>query len=363
MSLATAQAALEAALGAANSPHYVTLSGGEPFLARSLVRRVVSSIRKRDSGSDPIECTILTNGTLVNEDDLDFLVAHDVELQVSFDGGGSAAEPRGAGTNETVLHRLSAALERQPDWARTRLAVGMVVHTATLPSLAESVERLMAEGVSHIRAAPLLTHDPGWGETSFDQLEAQLARLVTTSVSRWRTTRQVPLELLRRSRRASDAPRETPGAPCRVASPQSFTVDPDGRAWGCPALAASLQTLPGLGRVASERLALGHVGDPGFRRRLERLPLVAGSLPLLANRTARWSSHGRCDSCEFSEQCSVCPAATVHIPGVLDPNRVPDHQCGFQRAVIAARQRFQDRVEGPTWLSRPATWPRTTTKS
>lgn len=353
LSTATARSALEAALGAGNPPHSVTLSGGEPFLSPTLVRRVVSAIREGPQTSQPIACTVITNGTLVRDADLDFLAEHDVKLQVSFDGAASAQARRGPGTYETVIRLLHQALGRQSDWARDGLSVAMIVQAATVPTLARSVSLLLSVGIREILISPLMTADPGWRRSTREQLEEQVERVVTASHRVWERTGDVPVSFLQSGRRPSRPTRKrTAGALCFASSPESVAVDPDGRAWGCPAFMASVQRLPTLGRRIAEKLELGDVHAPAFSERLTGLPRTAGHLPLLGERAKKWSWRGPCRDCAFFEECFVCPATTTHIPGNRDPHRMPDHHCDFQFTTSKARRRFLGQT-GPNWLLAP----------
>lgn len=350
MSFTTAQASLDAVLGAGEAPHEVVLSGGEPFLAAAVVRRVVGAIRERPEPAGPVECSALTNGTLITDDDLDFLARHDVALQVSFDGVPAAQARRAPRTHDKVLSLLERTLARQPAWARRRLSVAMIVQAATVSTLARSVRGLLSLGVGKIILGPLMTHDPGWRRATLRQLEGQVEEIVTASRRLRAHTGTVPVSFLQSNRGASAPVTRVPGAFCSVSSSESVTVDPDGHAWGCPSFTGSVQRLPPLGRAAAERLDLGDVVESGFRNRLARLPRRAGLLPLLRDRHKKWTWRGRCRDCSLFQQCLVCPVTTAHAPGNRDPHRIPAHQCDFQFVTLAARRDFLGQAGGLDWL-------------
>lgn len=169
------------------------------------------------------------------------------------------------------------------------------------------------------------------------------------SLEHWERTGEIPVTFLRPSARR----RETVGPRafvCAAPAGRNVAVDPTGRAWGCPSFVPGFQRLPPLGEEAAAGLHLGDVRHPDFRQRLAELPRRAGTVPLLVTREERRSLSGRCVDCPHAEQCLVCPAATCFIPGNRDPHRIPDNQCDFQRLILEARQRFQQRVAGPSLL-------------
>jgi sulfatase maturation enzyme AslB (radical SAM superfamily) len=307
---------------------------------------VVSLLRSHRGRHGTIECTVLTNGTLVADADIDFLAHHDVNLQVSFDGVETAQARRAPATHGRILRRLEGAIERQATWARGHLSVAMTTQAATVGTLSRSVRLLLSAGVQDIRLGPLTTHDPGWVRSVAGQLEEQVDRLTTDSRRHWERTGEVPVDFLSPNRRRRRSPGgRPPGAVCAVASPESVTIDPDGRAWACPAFAGSVQSLAVQDAEVWGHLDLGSVLAPGFRRALAQLPRQAGRLPLLKDKERKVSARGSCVDCPVFAQCMTCPASAVHAPGNRDPHRIPDHQCDFQLVTLQARRRFLAQID------------------
>jgi sulfatase maturation enzyme AslB (radical SAM superfamily) len=351
----TARDAVRNTLAAGDPPHRVVISGGEPFLAPELIRSVIRYARDHEALTGRVECAVLTNGTLVTDEDLDFLAAHDVELQLSFDGVESAQAHRAPGTFARLDGLIARARKRQRNWASHRLSVAMMLQGSTVSTLAESIRYLLGVGVSEIGVEPLATHDPGWTPLSGGRLATQVDAVVRDSLDHWERTGEIPVTFLRLSARR----RETAGPRafvCAAPSGRNVAVDPSGRAWGCPSFVPGLQRLPPLGEEAAAGLHLGDVRHPDFRQRLAELPRRAGTVPLLLARAKGRSVSGRCGDCPHAEQCLVCPAATCFIPGNRDPHRIPDNQCDFQRLTLEARQRFHRRAAGPSLLRETRCW-------
>ncbi|MBS0374598.1 MAG: SPASM domain-containing protein [Proteobacteria bacterium] len=89
MSLATALEAVDALLrdGDAAAPFTVGFLGGEPFVNRALIHKVVAygSQRAAERGLD-VRYSVTTNGTLLEEGDLELMRSHRFAVTVSIDG-------------------------------------------------------------------------------------------------------------------------------------------------------------------------------------------------------------------------------------------------------------------------------------
>ncbi len=350
MSTEIAEAAVRIVLAAGDPPHRVVLSGGEPLLARDLVHQVIRSARDRAGESDSIDCVILSNGTLVNDDDLDLLAATDTELQLSFDGLGQ--DRRAPGSAVPLGRLIARTMLRHPSWARRRLSVAMMVQGATVSTLAASIRSLLVWGVAEIGVEPLATHDPDWTGVARERLRQQVEEVATDSLAHWGRTGRLPVTFLRkaaRRRNESDAERSSPFV-CGAPTGRNVAVDPRGRAWACPSFVASLQRLPPLGEEAATALHLGDVRHPDFSRRLADLPRRSGAVPLLRLSPERRSARGRCVDCPHAVDCLVCPAATCFVPGRRDPHWIPDNQCDFQWITLEERRRVQQRIAGASLL-------------
>jgi hypothetical protein len=201
-------------------------------------------------------------------------------------------------------------------------------------------------GVPAVSVEPLATHDPGWSRLSRRRLEVAVREIVSHSLAHHDRTGGVPVTFLRGSGEGPSPVRATSPFVCGAASGTNVTVDPDGRAWACPAVVPSLQQLPPMAREAASALCLGDVRSPDFPRRLAELPRRAGPAPLLQSSRERRSSGGRCRDCELVSDCRVCPLCTAFVPGNPDPHWVPENQCDFQQVTLPARRRFQDRIGG-----------------
>lgn len=89
MSWETAQAAIEFFLSQAvtDGPLRVDFFGGEPLTAFPLMERVVSTLKERGrERNQEVSYSVSSNGTILNDKIIDFLIKNDFHFQVSIDG-------------------------------------------------------------------------------------------------------------------------------------------------------------------------------------------------------------------------------------------------------------------------------------
>lgn len=67
------------------APEKIELWGGEPFLYWAKIKRLVPALAARFPGA---QVSIITNGSLLDREKLDFIAAHDIAITISHDGPG-----------------------------------------------------------------------------------------------------------------------------------------------------------------------------------------------------------------------------------------------------------------------------------
>ncbi len=67
-------------------PCSITFWGGEPLLNFDIIKYIVNSYKAKEKKHDNVCWSIITNGTIMNCDILDFCYSHDIVLQISLDG-------------------------------------------------------------------------------------------------------------------------------------------------------------------------------------------------------------------------------------------------------------------------------------
>jgi uncharacterized protein len=154
--------------------------GGEPFANRAGLRRATELAAElaRERGVQ-IGFSVTTNGTLLTEEDAEFLAAHCFNVTVSLDGVGAkhdALRPfkDGRGSFDRIADRLRPALDRQ---GRIDLAARVTVTPRNL-DLLETLEGLVALGFRTVGFSPMLSSPAGRDEMSPDDLERMLDQMI-----------------------------------------------------------------------------------------------------------------------------------------------------------------------------------------
>jgi MoaA/NifB/PqqE/SkfB family radical SAM enzyme len=341
MAWATAKAALDFMLANAPRPFSVEFSGGEPLLAPDLPQRCMDYLDSRRNAHDAISYGVTTNGTLLTTEVIDILASRDVRLRLSFDGPPGAQGFRGEGTYDRLDALIDEMRTRHSDWFSRRFGVNAVLHPRSLSIWAETARYLLAKSVPEILFYPAVGWPGEWSPAHADTLDRQAMKIADISAGRREKAAPTPVLFLR-----GQEPYEPPGdgAICGAAEGAGICVDSNGRAWACPFFTGSSSARSALRDEAALAMKLGEVRDRDLAERVGALPEKAAALRLMTHRREKFSSYGRCCDCEFLSECFLCPAAVSHQPGNMDPDKVPDFFCAYQRATVKARRLFQGRT-------------------
>jgi uncharacterized protein len=235
--------------------------GGEPLLARKLIRHVVGRAERLAAEQGRAAgFSVTTNGTALTPEDARFLADHHFTVNVSLDGLGAVHDRRrGAGTYGRIMENLGPLLgggRRQ-----ARLFARMTVGPSNLPHVVETIAGLVDSGFDGVGLAPVLEGADG------QRLDASGLRLLSGAMeecaAEWKRRRAegrpYPFtnltEALGRLQQGSNRPH-----PCGAAG-NYLAVDVDGRYRPCH-------------RFLSSEVSLGHVSHgpdhAGRARWLER---------------------------------------------------------------------------------------------
>ena len=340
LSLDELETALSWGIHSAAGKLEILFLGGEPLLEFPLIRQAVEYVEAHQPPDKQVVFRISTNGTLLTDEILKFLERHSFEIQLSFDGLAAAQDLRAPGTFPILDGWLDRWRKDYPDFLRQHLTVSILVVPQNLAYLPDSIRYLVSKGVGNISVAPGITCDSDWRIGSIEELDAVLGQVCEFSLRHRERAGEIPVLLFRDTREdPSDQPQELPM--CGILNGHILTVDVDSQAYGCAAFAGSCQefTTP-LQKAAHEAVRIGSIHDPDFEERLAAFQEKARRTGLFDRKEDKYSAYGRCRECEFIDQCTICPASTIHRPGNEDPNRVSDFCCAFNRVALKYRTRF-----------------------
>jgi len=288
----------------------VIFFGGEPLLARGLIRALVGEGRAMAArGEGRFHFKVTTNGLLMDERFIDFAVANDVLVALSFDGVREAHDahrrtPDDAPTFSLVRDRLRLLLA-----ARPYASVLMVVNPDTTAHLVESVGYLASEGARYLIIS--LNYAAPWTDGDLDRLEVEMARLADLYVAWSRAGRKFYLSPFEVKVASHVKGPEAVADRCDLGRRQ-LSVDPDGYLYPCVQFA---RTGPEgswrVGHVATglDADALGHI-----RARATRTP-------------------GACAACAIRDRCHrTCGCLNWQTTGEVDtPSPV---LCRYERMTV-----------------------------
>lgn len=133
------------------APIDIGFFGGEPLLEFELMRAITDRIEAHpDHDPSRVELSVVTNGTIYNDEIADFIAAHRVGFGISCDGppdvhDRSRVYASGKGSGALVERNIRRALERFPN-----LMVNAVYRPDTVARLPEVVRWLAGLGVTQI---------------------------------------------------------------------------------------------------------------------------------------------------------------------------------------------------------------------
>ena len=182
MSSATARAAVDLLLSQAQPGERVNLSflGGEPLVNRNVLRET-TEYAKRQAAQQAvgISFSITSNGTLINESDVDFFEEHGFAVTISLDGPRNVHNrlrpyKGGGGSFDTVLRNIQRLLVHQ---RRMQISARVTVTPENL-NLRETLDYFVALGFHSVGFSPLLSAPNGQHEMSHTDLAALLDEMV-----------------------------------------------------------------------------------------------------------------------------------------------------------------------------------------
>lgn len=315
--------------------------GGEPLMSRKLIVRAVQLLRKMEDVNRPISIRLSTNGTLLNTYFVDFFEEHQVDVQFSFDGGPQAQDLRSP-TSFDLLDRLSREIKiKRPRFLENRVNAAVTLSSGAVAHLFQSSKYLSFLGFREVSVTPLFSDDPGWTNSTTETLDRELDQIRRQCAWILEETGQITFSPLIRYRQSNDRELSDDQTMCSAPSGSQLIVDIDGTLAPCLLVAPSIAPCsPSPLADALSKINRGTLADPWNPSSLAIYREACQTTGLFCGRSKKYSSWGKCESCEFQTECHPCPVSSAWIPGNTDPDRIPDHICAFNRTLISHRRQM-----------------------
>jgi sulfatase maturation enzyme AslB (radical SAM superfamily) len=206
------RAALDRLLASKCNDVTVLFIGGEPLLEFPTLVRATAYIAEHRRADMLVRHEIYTNGSLLGDRELEFLIEHGFHVQVSFDGVPAAQALRGERTFEKLdalndthsyEHRaffLYAINNTKTAFYEEAFNIAITVTPRTIHLLADSIEYFLIDKRVHdLTIGPQITHTGDWKVERLGELEAAFSRIFSVSLRRYSETGDVPLRVFRKS--------------------------------------------------------------------------------------------------------------------------------------------------------------------
>lgn len=230
MSLETARAATRQVLELGDPHMGVTFFGGEPLLAKALIRQLVPEIEDacRQRGIT-VNFKIPTNGLLLDREFLEFCEARSVFISLSIDGDEEGNVDRVTASGRSSFAEAKRALALLRSHASS-FATYSVVTPANAGHLFESLEGLYREGSRILISS--LDYGADWSVRDLKRLRRQYELLADFYIAETRKHRHFHLSIFDSRIRAHTRPDQMQDTACRIGLGQ-ISVGPDGTYYPC----------------------------------------------------------------------------------------------------------------------------------
>jgi sulfatase maturation enzyme AslB (radical SAM superfamily) len=193
--------------------------GGEPLLGFDLIQKAVYySQNKNKQYKRKIQHQLTTNGSLLNENNLNFFNDHRFSITLSFDGLAQEVL-RKRNTFDSTVFNINRIL-KYPD---IDLSINSVFTPYTVDYIYKSMEFIVKLGVPNITIS--VSNLPLWDKLSLKKLRNELKLLNKFSLSFYKKNKKIPISNFNKIRKE--------GIFQCAAGINRLTLAPDEKLWGC----------------------------------------------------------------------------------------------------------------------------------
>ena len=340
MTWKTMQTALDRLLASESKDFRVGFWGGEPLLEFPLLQEAVDYVERHLEPNRSVAYSVSTNGLLLTDEILGFLVRHRFEIQLSFDGVPAMQDLR----RRNSFHALDTLLDRMSTHASGKgaadLRIAITVTPETVAFLPDSVAYFLDKGVPHIAVAPV-NYAPQWEVPDIEHLDRTMQKLFDLCVAHLDRTGLTPLALFAGKGTESRARKRESIPMCGAPFGRGVAVDVNGETHGCITFAGSYQRFRSSWlQEQIDSMNIGPIDGESFDAGLAAYPDASRRTGMFHAKEDKYSSYGRCGECDYVEQCGICPMSIGNIPGNTDPNRMPAFACAFMKTTHSYRDRY-----------------------
>jgi sulfatase maturation enzyme AslB (radical SAM superfamily) len=300
----------------------VSFTGGEPLLAFDKLREAVNHIQAK-GGIRNIHYYLTTNGSLIDDNILQFLNRHKFSILLSFDGIAQDIS-RKKGSHCQIV----SVIEKMAEYPDIALKTNSVFTPETVGYLSQSIQFLMDLEIPKIILA--LSTISAWDDSSLLHLKHELIDLKKFLVSHYRKTGAIPLSNFRKSDKKDIF--------VCVAGRNRMALDPEGKLWGC-------HLFPDYFKEKKETVEYHKYcfGDlDSFIEDHEKIypEILVNYADLRLDRF--YTDNESCDRCLELEECWICPMNAALSSSIL--GKIPYWLCEINRIIRQVKKSFWEEL-------------------
>jgi sulfatase maturation enzyme AslB (radical SAM superfamily) len=305
---------------------HINFYGGEPLLAFDQIRHAVSTILEKNKRlKKHVQFSMTTNGSLINDEILEFLNKHKFLLTVSFDGLAQDISKK-KGSFEHIVSIIKELL-KYPD---IDLETNSVFTPETIGYLTKSLQFIGELGVPNVDFS--INKMIPWDSSSLLRFKEELTSMREFLLSFYQREGMIPLVEFREDIKKDIF--------CCFAGRDRMAITPDGKLWGCCLLPDFLMKAE-----QSEKYARYCFGDlDSFTENYEKMyPEILSNFSNL--RTDHFfTPDSSCILCDELEECGVCPLDTVRSGSIT--KEIPSWVCEIKRILRKEKKLFRKELGG-----------------
>jgi len=167
--------------------------GGEPFLAFILIKEIIIYIERKNI-QNPITYNITTNGTIISDEIIDYIIEKSIKLSISIDGSASIHDENrvdihGNGTLEVILKNIKKISNKLAFFQ-----VNAVYGTNTVEELDKTFDFFIENGIKNIHLNPNITEK--WELSSFSKITVAYERIAKRYIELYKNNEEIALNLI-----------------------------------------------------------------------------------------------------------------------------------------------------------------------
>lgn len=294
-------------------------------MAFGLIKKSVQYVNKKNKSlKKKIQFSITTNGSLIDDTVLDFLVKNRFSILISFDGRAQDLVRKG-GSHDRIYSVLEKVLKKN----KTKLSTNSVFTPKTVGLLSESIKSIIRVGVPNIFFK--LSSTSQWNESLLQMYERELQSLSEYSLDLYQETKKIPLMGFRKN--------SGEGLFVCSAGKDRLSLSCDGILWGCHLFSDYYK--------AKKKSQEYH--DFCFGKIEE---FIAKYKTICYERAwhYRWlrmdffhTTSLKCSKCENLMECGVCPIDAALTSSVI--GKIPEWKCQSKKIFMKEKKLFWEAIQ------------------